>query len=190
LLIAIVAIAIVLNLSSLVEELIIVKESSIQLSVNMLALLGSAAVASTPAMASELQSSQPQNQLQLNKTPSTELPFFARFLESQQPQVAEPKVVLSERRLTEKYPSDHEDGGKQPVFTNKYPSDQEDGGEQPVFTRKYPSDQEDGGGGVVTTQKFPSDQEDGGGGVVTTQKFPSDSDEPSTGGKPPQIRSR
>jgi hypothetical protein len=119
-------------------------------------------------------------------------PFFNRFLEGQD----------GGRRgaVTEKAPSDHEDGngrlgGGARVGTEKYPSDNEDGGGgrvdggNRVGTEKYPSDNEDGGGGRVNgggrvgTEKYPSDNEDGGGGRVDggnrvgTEKYPSDNED-------------
>jgi hypothetical protein len=123
---------------------------------------------------------------------SAPLPFFARFLEEQRRPDRIPTAV------TLRYPSDHEDGGGEPLrpgrpgelVTLKFPSDQEDGGGQPTepgggaVTLKFPSDNEDGGGGAVTL-KFPSDNEDGGGqpigpvkpGDVVTLKHPSDNED-------------
>jgi hypothetical protein len=103
---------------------------------------------------------------------------------------------------TEKFPSDHEDGGtgeSDPIMvTMKYPSDHEDGGGvaddgsplQPMVTRKAPSDHEDGGGVAddgpalqpMITRKAPSDHEDGGDvsndgsplQPMVTRKAPSD----------------
>lgn len=76
-------------------------------------------------------------------------PYFSRYLEGQ------PRVDLGGRgsRVTEKFPSDNEDGGP------RY------GGGASRVTEKFPSDNEDGGGRV------------GGGVSRVTEKFPSDNDE-------------
>ena len=112
-------------------------------------------------------------------------PFFARFLENQNRAGAQGREVGNEARtVTEKAPSDAEDGGAGDVgniVTEKAPSDAEDGGADVggVTTAKFPSDNEDGGAGDVgniVTEKAPSDAEDGGAGDVggaVTAKFPS-----------------
>jgi hypothetical protein len=106
-------------------------------------------------------------------------PFFSKFLEGST------RGGGAGRAVTEKYPSDNEDGGGGGrvggggnIGTEKYPSDNEDGGGGGrvgggVSTAKYPSDNEDGGGGSgggrvggggsIGTEKYPSDNEDGGG---------------------------
>jgi hypothetical protein len=97
------------------------------------------------------------------------VPFFARYLEGQINFIEE----ISEEETQAVA------GGtgvkKLPLkaVTEKFPSDQEDGGG--VVTLKFPCGQEDGGG--VVTLKFPSDQEDVAGGGIMTKKYPSDSDE-------------
>ena len=151
------------------------KDSSIKFSLSTLTLLGLAAVAATPAVATTSAHSS-ETQTQAIERAGRELPFFARFLEGQQPEVAAEGVVLTADATIAKKPSI----GKEKVYTNKYPSDAEDNtGGGTVTTRKYPSDSEDNtGGGVVTTKKYPSDAEDNtGGGTVTTQKYPSDSED-------------
>jgi hypothetical protein len=114
-------------------------------------------------------------------------PFFSRFLDNSNRGGGR----TGGNFVTEKYPSDSEDGGGGRVgggggnvSTAKYPSDAEDGGGGGgrvgggggnVMTEKYPSDAEDGGGGgrvggggrtggTVSTAKYPSDNEDGGSG--------------------------
>ncbi|NEO41737.1 MAG: microviridin/marinostatin family tricyclic proteinase inhibitor [Moorea sp. SIOASIH] len=107
---------------------------------------------------------------------SQAVPFFARYLEGQWCEELSEEEMDDVRGgrgfpVTEKYPSDHEEGGG--CFTDKYPSDQEDGGGGPIFTKKYPSDHEE-----AMTRKYPSDHEDGGGGpIVMTLKFPSDEED-------------
>jgi hypothetical protein len=168
-----------------------VKDSSIKFSLSTLTLLGLAAVASTPALANSAPSSE-HSQTQTIERPEQELPFFARFLEGQQPEVANERVVLTADRIIETKPLNRPGdlGGKETVVTNKFPSDAEDNtGGGIVTTRKYPSDAEDNtGGGIVTTRKYPSDAEDNtGGGTVTTQKYPSDGED---GGIVPPRRQR
>jgi Serine endopeptidase inhibitors len=135
-----------------------VKNSSIKFSLSTLTLLGLAAVASTPALATssaqigELANSA-TSQTQTTESPGKDLPFFARFLEGQQPESANNRVALTD--------------STRPGDTGSS-----------VMTRRYPSDAEDTGGGVVTTNKYPSDAEDNtGGGIVTTQKYPSDGED-------------
>ena len=129
-------------------------------------------------------------------------PFFARYLEGQQPNTA----------TTMRYPSDNEDAGqpsKLPgggqMTTMRYPSDNEDAGQPTkspgggqMMTMRYPSDNEDGGQtvkvpGNATTLKFPSDNEDGGcttkppdGGYVT-MKFPSDNEDGGANAQSPSC---
>jgi hypothetical protein len=107
-------------------------------------------------------------------------PFFSKFLEGST------RGGGAGRAVTEKYPSDNEDGGGGGrvgggVSTAKYPSDNEDGGGGSGGGRV-------GGGGSIGTEKYPSDNEDGGGrtggggragggGNVFTEKYPSDNDE-------------
>jgi hypothetical protein len=152
-----------------------VKDSSIKFSLSTLTLLGLAAVAATPAVATTSAPSR-ETQTQAIDRSGRDLPFFARFLEGQQPEVATEGVVLTADATIAKKPS----SGKETVHTTKYPSDSEDNtGGGIVTTRKYPSDAEDNtGGGIMTTNKYPSDAEDStGGGIVTTRKYPSDSED-------------
>lgn len=80
----------------------------------------------------------------IDKQQSKAVPFFARYLEGQREMLEEEMEVMVGGRgaMTEKYPSDHEDGG--PIVTQKFPSDAEDGGG--AVTLKFPSDAEDGSG--------------------------------------------
>jgi Serine endopeptidase inhibitors len=179
-----------------------VKDSSIKFSLSTLTLLGLAAIASTPALATSSaqigENAHPQStQTQSNEPQGKDLPFFARFLEGQQPESANKKVALTDNStspgdtgsnvMTRKYPSDAEDNtGGGNVTTAKYPSDAEDNPQDVIVngtTNKYPSDAEDNtGGGIVTTRKYPSDAEDNtGGGIVTTQKYPSDAEDGAVG---------
>jgi hypothetical protein len=66
------------------------------------------------------------------------VPFFARYLEGQDPVSAAGGTVE-----TKKYPSDEEDEGNEQ--TKKAPSDEED--ESGNQTLKHPSDEEDEGKG-------------------------------------------
>jgi hypothetical protein len=156
-----------------------VKDSSLKFSLTTLTVLGLAAVAATPASATTAAPSEPQStptHTQQSEKSGQNLPFFARFLEGQQPETTKLPVTLAgggvlvePRRV---------DDTK--VQTRKYPSDSEDNtGGGIVTTKKYPSDSEDStGGGVVTTKKYPSDSEDSlGSGMATTQKYPSDSED-------------
>jgi hypothetical protein len=154
-----------------------VKDSSIKFSLSTLTLLGLAAVASTPALANSSarigEHAHPQSiQTQSNEPQGKDLPFFARFLEGQQPEATDRKVALT--------------GDSTPLIKPKRPGDT--GGI--VTTRKYPSDAEDHtGGGIVTTRKYPSDAEDHtGGGIVTTQKYPSDAEDGGAIGSPRRQR--
>ncbi|OLT58511.1 microviridin/marinostatin family tricyclic proteinase inhibitor [Moorena bouillonii] len=112
---------------------------------------------------------------------SQAVPFFARYLEGQWCEELSEEEMDDVRggrgfAMTEKFPSDFEDGAG--CFTRKYPSDHEEGGGGPALTKKYPSDHEEGGGGpIAMTRKYPSDQEDGGGGPIVTLKFPSDDED-------------
>jgi hypothetical protein len=157
-----------------------VQDSSIKFSLSTLTLLGLAAVAPTPSLAT---TSAHSNELsQTVERQGQELPFFARFLEGQQPEVATEGVVLTANATIETKPSNRPGNlsGKETISTKKYPSDAEDNtGGGTVTTRKYPSDAEDNtGGGIITTRKYPSDAEDNtGGGIVTTQKYPSDAED-------------
>lgn len=152
------------------------KDSSIKLSVGILALLGGlTSVAATPAAAESTPS--PSNSAISSSVQGGDLPFFARFLEGQQEEIAGDKEDRKDSKFHKKHKPDR---GHDRVTTRKYPSDQEDNtGGGTVTTRKYPSDQEDNtGGGTVTTQKFPSDNEDNtGGGIFVTKKFPSDAED-------------
>jgi hypothetical protein len=134
-----------------------VKESSIKCSLGTLTLLGLVAIAAAPASATNsdrIGERAPQStplQTQSSAPPSRDLPFFARFLEGQQPAATASQVALT-------------GGGIQ--IAPKLPDNTDNNN---VQTRKYPSDSEDNtGGGIVTTQKYPSDSEDNtGGGIVT-----------------------
>lgn len=157
------------------------KDSPIKFSLSTLTLLGLAAVAATPAVATTSARSS-ETQTQAIKRQGQELPFFARFLEGQQLEVATEGVVLTANATIETKPSNRPGNlsGKETISTKKYPSDAEDNtGGGTVTTRKYPSDAEDNtGGGIITTRKYPSDAEDNtGGGIVTTQKYPSDGED-------------
>ncbi len=113
------------------------------------------------------------DEIKVNDLNSTDLPFFARFLEGQMEDLSDAEadeVVGGRVRIGRPIGS---------VFSKKYPSDSEDshGCGLPV-TKKYPSDREDLPGDIAVTLKYPSDGEDGhGGGIVTTLKYPSDNEE-------------
>ncbi len=111
--------------------------------------------------------------IEINNLDTADLPFFARFLEGQMEDIAEPESAAvkggkissggistidpSLLRQTNKYPSDGDDQGGG-VVTKKYPSDNEDIAQ----TSKYPSDNEDhAGGNPPMTKKYPSDREEG-----------------------------
>ncbi|BAZ30403.1 hypothetical protein NIES4074_28630 [Cylindrospermum sp. NIES-4074] len=70
---------------------------------------------------------------------SQAVPFFARFLEGQScADMSEEEISAvtgGAKFVTEKYPSDAEDGG---LTTKKYPSDSDE-----AVTQKYPSDGDD-----------------------------------------------
>ncbi len=63
------------------------------------------------------------------------LPFFARFLESQ-----ELEQVSGGLMHTMKFPSDGDEQNFPPVHTMKYPSDSDESTGGPIHTMKYPSD--------------------------------------------------
>ena len=86
------------------------------------------------------------------------IPFFARFLESQNIEELSEEDMEAAAGGKGRRRSKCNGGGI--GVTEKYPSDQEDGGD--VTTAKYPSDAEDGGD-VMVTMKYPSDNEDSGG---------------------------
>jgi Serine endopeptidase inhibitors len=146
----------------------IVKASSIKFSLSTLTLLGLAAVAATPTLATSLQVAEnTPSQIQTNDSAGKDLPFFARFLEGQHPEVVDNKVALTDSPTIEIQPST---------------SSSELGKKGTVTTRKYPSDAEDNtGGGTVSTMKYPSDAEDSTGGIMTTNKYPSDAEDNTDG---------
>ncbi|MBD1939416.1 microviridin/marinostatin family tricyclic proteinase inhibitor [Microcoleus sp. FACHB-68] len=86
------------------------------------------------------------------------VPFFARFLESQN--IEELSEEDMEAAAGGKCRKKSKCNGGGIAVTEKYPSDQEEGGD--VTTTKYPSDAEDEGE-VMVTMKYPSDAEDSGG---------------------------
>ncbi|AFY92125.1 microviridin/marinostatin family tricyclic proteinase inhibitor [Chamaesiphon minutus] len=144
------------------------KASSIKFSLSTLTLLSLAAVAATPTLATSLQVAEnTPSQIQTNDSAEKNLPFFARFLEGQHPEVVDNKVALTESSTIQTQPlnSLSDLGKKGTVTTRKYPSDAEDNtGGGTVSTMKYPSDAEDNTGGIITTKKYPSDAEDNTGG--------------------------
>lgn len=163
------------------------KDSSIKFSLSTLTLLGLASVAAMPTLATtninEHSHSLPTSEIQTNEIGGQDLPFFARFLEGQNEEIADSNVTLTDRRIANKTRPALEDRVRE---TRKFPSDSEDShGSGSTVTKKYPSDGEDNSGGSSVTQKYPSDGEDNsGGGQVFTQKFPSDGED-NTGGNPP-----
>jgi hypothetical protein len=163
------------------------KDSSIKFSLSTLTLLSLAAVAATPTLATTNINEQPHspstNEIPANKIVASDLPFFARFLEGQNEEIADANVASTDRLIANKPLAERRDRVRE---TRKFPSDREDnhGGSVNV-TKKYPSDGEDNSGGGSVTRKYPSDNEDNsGGGQVFTQKFPSDGED-NTGGNPP-----
>ncbi|WP_219892315.1 microviridin/marinostatin family tricyclic proteinase inhibitor [Chamaesiphon polymorphus] len=161
------------------------KASTIKFSLSTLTLLGLAAVAADPTLATSLQVAEnTPSQIQTNDSAGKDLPFFARFLEGQDPEVVDNKVALTESPAiqTQLSNSPRELSKKGIVTTRRYPSDTENTGGGIVTTNRYPSDTDDLTGGTVTTTKYPSDAEDNtGGGIVTTKKYPSDAED-NTGG--------
>lgn len=143
------------------------KASSIKFSLSTLTLLGLAAVAAAPTLATSLPGVEnTPSQIQTNDSARKDLPFFARFLEGQHPEVVDNKVALTESATIQTQPSN---------------SQSELGKKGTVTTRKYPSDAEDNTGGIVSTMKYPSDAEDNTGTIVVTHKYPSDGED-NTGG--------
>jgi Serine endopeptidase inhibitors len=111
--------------------------------------------------------------IEINNLDTTDLPFFARFLEGQMEDVSEVESAsvaggsnITSSGINKKF--------LDMAYTNKYPSDGDDQGGG-VVTQRYPSDHEE----IAQTSKYPSDNEDhaGGGNPPMTKKYPSDREE-------------
>ncbi len=167
------------------------KDSSIKFSLSTLTLLGLGAIAAAPTLATTNINKQPHSlptkEIPANESSKEDLPFFARFLEGQNEEIADSSVVLTDRLIANKTRPER---GERVRETRKYPSDREDShGGGSTVTNKYPSDGEDNSGGNSLTRKYPSDHEDNsGGGQVFTQKFPSDGEDNTGGNLPLQQR--